>query len=92
MIAQLFHMQLMQATHHVRILEREVHVVGQMHTGNDGYFVAVIRQLLGQTWCHEVGIGVENHHTLADLLLAFEDLLGCQLVRQRGIGTGDRCV
>ena len=40
--------QLVQAAHHVRILEREVHVVGQVHTGHDRDLVTRHGQLLGQ--------------------------------------------
>ncbi len=72
--------QLVHAPHHVRILEREVHVVGEMHARDDGDLVAGDGQLLRQARRHEIGVGVQDHDALADGLLALEHLFRRELI------------
>ena len=91
-VVQLLDVQLVQTAHHVRILEREVHVVRQMHPRDDRHLVPREGELLRQARRHEIGVGIQNHHPLADRLLALKHLLGGELIGLRGIGAGDRIV
>ena len=47
---------------------------------------------LRQARAHEIRVGVQDHHALADLLLALEHLFRSELVGLGAIGAGNRLV
>ena len=84
----------MEAAVHIRALEREVHIGGDVaEVGHDRDLLALHGELLGQRDAHVVAVVVDDHDAIAGHLLTVpHDLLGREDVRLGGVRAGDRVV